>query len=91
MVDETLPVSNEPIDRLAEKVQSLVGVLERTRSELARTAEDNIRLSREIDELREKLVASEDQSSQAVSLQAERDRIRVRVTEMLDQLESLSL
>ena len=91
MVDETLPGSSEPIDRLAEKVQSLVGVLERTRSELARTAEDNIRLSREIDELREKLVASEDQSSQAVSLQAERDRIRVRVTEMLDQLESLSL
>ena len=91
MVDETLPVSSEPIDRLAEKVQSLVGVLERTRSELARTAEDNIRLSLEIDELREKLVASEDQSAQAVSLQAERDRIRVRVTEMLDQLENLSL
>ena len=91
MVDETLPVSSEPIDRLAEKVQSLVGVLERTRSELARPAEDTIRLSREIDELREKLVASEDQSAQAGSLQAERDRIRVRVTEMLDQLENLSL
>ena len=91
MVDETLPVSSEPIDRLAEKVQSLVGVLEHTRSELARTAEDTIRLSRAIDELREKLVASADQSAQAVSLQAERDRIRVRVTEMLDQLESLSL
>ena len=90
-MDQTSPVSNEPIDRLAEKVQSLVGVLERARSELARTAEDNVRLSREIDELREKLVASEDQSAQALTLQAERDRIRVRVTEMLDQLESLSL
>ena len=91
MVKPTSSLSLEPIDRLAEKVQPLVGVLERTRAELTRASEDNARLSQEVDVLRGRLASAEDQGAQAHSLQTERDQIRVRVTEMLEQLDSLSL
>ena len=49
MVKSTSSLSLEPIDRLAEKVQTLVGVLERTRAELTHASEDNARLSQEVD------------------------------------------
>ena len=91
MVKSTASVSLEPIDRLTDKVQSLVGVLERTRAELTRTAEDNVRLSGEVDALRTQLATAEGQGAQAQSLRTERDQIRTRVTEMLEQLEGLSL
>jgi FtsZ-binding cell division protein ZapB len=91
MVKPTSSLSLEPIDRLAEKVQTLVGVLERTRAELTRASEDNARLSQEVDVLRARMVSAEDQGAQAHSLQTERDQIRVRVTEMLEQLDSLNI
>ena len=91
MVKSTSSVSLEPIDRLADKVKSLIGVLERTRAELTRTVEDNVRLSAEVDALRTQVAAAEGQGAQAQSLRAERDQIRDRVTEMLEQLEGLSL
>ena len=91
MVKPASSVSLEPIDRLADKIQSLIGLLERTRAELTRTAEDNIRLSGEVDALRTQLATAEGQGAQAQSLRTERDQIRARVTEMLEQLEGLSL
>ncbi|MCH2254430.1 MAG: cell division protein ZapB [Vicinamibacterales bacterium] len=91
MVKPASSVSLEPIDRLADKVQSLIGLLERTRAELTRTAEDNVRLSGEVDALRTQLATAEGQGAQAQSLRTERDQIRARVTEMLEQLEGLSL
>ncbi len=91
MVTPTLAVNLEPIDRLADQVQSWIGVLERTRAELIRTAEDNVRLSGEVDALRTQLATAEGQGAQAQSLRMERDQIRTRVTEMLEQLEGLSL
>ena len=91
MVKPASSVSLEPIDRLADKVQSLIGLLERTRAELTRTAEDNVRLSGEVDALRTQLATVEGQGAQAQSLRTERDQIHARVTEMLEQLEGLSL
>ena len=91
MVKSMSSVSLEPIERLAEKVQSLIGVLERTRAELTRTAEDNTRLSHEVDTLRAQLTAAEDQNALTQNLQTERDQIRTRVADMLAQLEGLSL
>ena len=91
MLKSTTSLSPEPIDRLAEKVQTLVGVLERTRAELTHASEDNARLSQEVDVLRARLASAEDQGAQAHSLQTERDQIRVRVAEMLEQLDNLSL
>ena len=87
----TRSVELEPIDRLEEKVKLLVGMVERMKAEQARAAEENQRLSRELDSMRARLASSEGLSSELSMLKEERDVIRTRVTDMLDQLEALSL
>jgi regulator of replication initiation timing len=87
----TRSVELEPIDRLEEKMKLLVGMVERMKAEQARTAEENQRLSRELDGVRARLAASEGLASELSALKEERDVIRARVTDMLDQLEALSL
>jgi FtsZ-binding cell division protein ZapB len=81
----------EPIDRLEEKVKLLVGLVERLKLETTRAAEENQRLSHEMDSLRSRLASSEGVATELTSLKEERDVIRTRVTDMLEQLEALSL
>jgi len=84
-------VEFEPIDRLEEKLKRLVGVVEGLRAEQARSAEENQRLTREIEAMRGRLASSETVTSELSSLKEERDVIRARVGEMLEQLEALNL
>jgi regulator of replication initiation timing len=79
----------DPIDRLEEKVKLLVGVVTQLRNEHARATEENSRLAREVDGLRARLADSEATSSELTALREERDLIRSRVAEMLDQLEAI--
>jgi regulator of replication initiation timing len=81
----------EPIDRLEEKVKLLVSMVERMKSEQVRAAEENQRLSRELEALRSRLASSDMLAGELSSLKQERDVIRTRVTDMLEQLEALSL
>jgi len=81
----------EPIDRLEEKVKLLVSMVERMKLETVRAAEENQRLSHEIDSLRARLASSDGLGSELTTLKEERDVIRTRVADMLDQLEALSL
>jgi FtsZ-binding cell division protein ZapB len=81
----------EPIDRLEEKVKLLVGLVERLKLETVRAAEENQRLSHEMDALRARLASSEGVATELTTLKEERDVIRTRVTDMLEQLEALSL
>jgi regulator of replication initiation timing len=87
----TRGIDLEPIDRLEEKVKALVAMVERMKSEQARVAEDNQRLSRELDTLRARLASSDGVASELSALKSERDVIRGRVSEMLEQLEALNL
>jgi regulator of replication initiation timing len=80
----------DPIDRLEEKVRMLVGLVTQLRAEHARSTEENFRLSRELESLRAHLAESEVSGSRELdALRAERDVIRTRVAEMLEQLESI--
>jgi regulator of replication initiation timing len=79
----------EPIDRLEEKIKLLVQMVTRLRAEQSKAADENSRLSREIDTLRGRLSDAQGVSSEIEVLRGERDAIRDRVTEMLSQLESL--
>ena len=79
----------DPIDRLEEKVKLLVGVVTQLRNEHARATDENARLAREVDNLRARLADSEASSSELSALRDERELIRSRVEEMLDQLEAL--
>ena len=87
----TRSIDLEPIDRLEEKVKLLVGVVERMKSDAARAADDHQRLERELDSMRSRLAAGDSAASELSTLKEERDVIRTRVTDMLEQLEALNL
>ena len=87
----TRSVELEPIDRLEEKMKLLVGMVERMKQEQARAAEENQRLARELDATRARLAATDSVASELSTLKEERDVIRARVGEMLEQLEALNL
>ena len=84
-------VDLEPIDRLEEKMKLLVSMVERMKSEQARAAEENQRLSRELESMRARMAAHDGVASELSAMKEERDVIRTRVTDMLEQLEALSL
>ena len=87
----TRSVDLEPIDRLEEKMKLLVSLVERLKLDSARAAEENQRLVHEMEALRGRLASSESVVSELSTLREERDVIRTRVTDMLEQLEALSL
>ena len=87
----TRGVDLEPIDRLEEKVKLLVAMVDRMKAEQARAAEENQRLARDLEAMRTRVAAGDQMASELTALRGERDAIRARVTDMLDQLEALSL
>ncbi|MDR1989852.1 MAG: hypothetical protein LBQ09_06425 [Acidobacteriaceae bacterium] len=87
----TRSVDLEPIDRLEEKMKRLVSLVERMKAEHAEAVEENRRLTLELDTLRDRMSASETLNGELVTLREEREVIRSRVGEMLDQLEALNL
>jgi regulator of replication initiation timing len=81
----------EPIDRLEEKLKLLVAMVDRLKAEQARAVEDNQRLARELEAMRARMNSTETMSTELAALRGERDAIRTRVVDMLDQLEALNL
>lgn len=79
----------DPIDRLEEKVRMLVEVITQLRAQQARSADDNARLVQEINLLRARLADAEATSGELSALRQEREIVRSRVAEMLQQLESI--
>ncbi len=84
-------VDVEPIDRLEEKIQILIKAIERMRGEQARLADDNARLGRDLEAARARLSESEGSAAEVAALRSERDQVRARIAEILDQVESLHL
>jgi regulator of replication initiation timing len=84
-----LSVDLEPIDRLEEKVTRLVSIVSQLRTEQTRALDENARLSQEIDALRARLADADAVNSELLALRDERDLIRSRVAEMLQQLEAI--
>ena len=87
----TRSVDLEPIDRLEEKVRLLVSTVERLKAEQAMAADENARLHRETEAARARLSEAEASRAEISNLREERDLIRHRVTDMLEQLEALNL
>jgi regulator of replication initiation timing len=79
----------EPIDRLEEKVKLLVGMVTRLRGEQARAAEENARLTQEVEGLRTRLTDAENTNAELSVLRDEREVIRTRVADMLQQLDAI--
>ena len=60
-------------------------------AERDRLAEENRRLTAELDAARERLAEAENGAAEIDALRQEREQVRSRVAEMLEQLEGLSL
>jgi regulator of replication initiation timing len=87
----TRSIELEPIDRLEEKIKLLVNMVDRMKAEQARAAEENARLAGELSSLRARVAEGESVVNELSTLREERDIIRTRVTDMLEQLEAISL
>ncbi len=81
----------ESIDRLEEKIKLLVNTIMRIKGEQARVAEENGRLRAEIDALKARVNSAESAGAEVTTLREERDLIKSRVTDMLKQLDGLTL
>jgi regulator of replication initiation timing len=81
----------ESLDRLEDKVKRLVAMVERMKTEQTRSAEETQRLKGEIESLRSRAASGESLSTEIAALKDERDVIRTRVGDMLQQLEALNL
>lgn len=79
----------EPIDRLEEKVKRLVDMIVELRADLQRSAEGNARLTGEVNLLRAKAADADNASMELTALREERDVIKSRVADMLQQLEGI--
>jgi regulator of replication initiation timing len=79
----------DPIDRLEEKIKRLVEMIAQLRAERTRAADENARLAQELDSMRVRLLDAEAVNGQLTALRDERDIIRTRVAEMLEQLEGI--
>jgi regulator of replication initiation timing len=79
----------DPIDRLEEKVRRLIDMIAQMRTAQAKSAEDNARLAQEITSLRARLADAESAATEIGALRDEREIIRTRVAEMLEQLEAI--
>jgi regulator of replication initiation timing len=82
-------VDAEPIDRLEEKIKLLIEMVTTLREEQSKSADENARMLQEIDVLRARLSDAEGTSVELSALREERDEIRARVSEMLQQLEAI--
>jgi regulator of replication initiation timing len=82
-------VDLEPIDRLEEKITRLVTMVGELRTAQARAHEENARLGQELEALRARLADADATGTELLALRDERDVIRSRVSEMLQQLEAL--
>ncbi len=91
MAKTPTPADLEALDRLEQKVKLLVPTIGRQHAERDRLVEENRRLAGELDTTRERLAAAESGAAEIDTLREEREQVRSRVAEMLEQLEGLSL
>ncbi len=84
-------VDVQPIDRLEEKVRQMVGVIDALRAEKTRTADEMSRLQQEVASLKTRLADGATASAELATMREERDLIRARVTQMISQIDKLSL
>jgi regulator of replication initiation timing len=85
------PEDLEALDRLEQKVRLLVTEMGRLRTEHAKAAEENRRLSGELESALAKLSDAEGAAAEMTAVRRERDQIRSRVAGILEHLEGLDI
>ena len=84
-------VDVQPIDRLEEKVRQMVSVIDALRAEKTSAIEESARLQQEVASLKMRIAEGASASADLATMREERDLIRARVTQMISQIDKLSL
>jgi regulator of replication initiation timing len=85
------PEDLEALDRLEQKVRLLVTEMGRLRAEQAKTAEENRRLSIDLEAALAKLSDAQSAAADMAAMRQERDQVRSRVAGILEHLEGLDI
>ena len=85
------PEDLEALDRLEQKVRLLVTEMGRLRAEHATQADENRRLSSELNAALARLADAEGAGAEMAVLRRERDQVRSRVAGILEHLEALDI
>lgn len=88
---KTQALGLEPLERLEQKVRLLVGLVETMKGDQARLTDENRQLRAQVDDLKGRVAEAESAGSEVASLREERDAVRTRVAEILEQLDGLEL
>jgi FtsZ-binding cell division protein ZapB len=88
---KTQVIGLEPLERLEQKVRLLVGLVETLKGDQARLTEDNRQLRAQVDDMKGRMAEAESAGSELASLREERDAVRTRVAEILEQLDGVEL
>lgn len=81
----------QPIDRLEEKVRQLVTLIDTLRGERTQALDSVARLERDLDAATTRISELESNTAEAVTLREEREKIRLRVVEIISHIDKLNL
>lgn len=81
----------QPIDRLEEKVRQLVNLIDTLRADRTKALDQSARLERDLDTAKARINELESSAAESNALRDERDKIRLRVVEMISHIEKLNL
>ena len=81
----------QPIDRLEEKVRTLVALIDTLRADRAKALDEVARLERELDAAKSRLGEAAGATAEVSTLREERELIRTRVVQMIAQIDKLNL
>ncbi len=91
MAKTLTPGDLEALDRLEQKVRLLVAEMGKLRAEHATQVEENRRLSSELEDAVGRLADAEAGAAEMAAMRQERDQVRTRVADILEQLEGLDI
>lgn len=91
MAKTITPSDLEALDRLEQKVRLLVAEMGKLRANHTTQAEENRRLSGELDATLARLADAEGGAAEMAALRQERDQVRSRVAGILEHLEGLDI
>jgi regulator of replication initiation timing len=91
-------IDTEPLERLEEKVRKLVGLVEQLRGDKAHLVDETTRLQVQLESQQTKLealqvraVEADETATELTALRQERDQVRTRVADLLEQIEALEV
>lgn len=81
----------QPIDRLEEKVRQLVQLVDTLRADRTKALDHAAHLERDLDVATARIATLESSSAETAGLRDEREKIRLRVVDLISHIDKLNL